>query len=58
MISIGAFKVTNCCCFRLTDEEMEHIRSFNRPDGRMIIVMMNGKERDAKHKHYPFNIEF
>jgi len=44
--------------FKLTDEEMEHIRSFNRPDGRMIIVMLNGKERDAKHKHYPFNIEF
>ena len=46
------------CFLRLTDEEMDHIKSFNRPDGRIIVPMLNGKQRDAAHKHYPFNIEY
>jgi len=44
--------------FKLTPEEMEQINSFNRADGRLIVPMLNGKPRDAAHKHYPFNIEF
>jgi len=43
--------------FSLTHEEMEHINSFNC-DGRIIVPMLNGRQRDASHKHYPFNIEF
>jgi len=44
--------------FKLTPEEIGQINSFNRADGRLIVPMMNGKPRDAAHKHYPFNIEF
>jgi len=43
--------------FSLSDEEMETIASFDC-NGRMIIPMVNGKQRDAGHLHYPFNIEF
>jgi len=43
--------------FRLTDDEMKTIDSFNC-DGRMIVPMLNGKPRDAAHPDYPFNIEF
>lgn len=39
--------------FRLTPEDMKLINSFNRPDGRLIVPMLNGKPRDASHKHYP-----
>ena len=44
--------------FTLSQQEMEEIGGFNRPDGRMIVPLMNGKPRDAAHPHFPFNIEF
>ena len=31
---------------------------FFRPDGRLIVPMLNGKPRDGAHKHFPFNIKF
>ncbi len=44
--------------FTLSDEDMAAVDAFNRPDGRLIVPMLNGKARDAGHPHYPFNIEF
>ena len=44
--------------FAISDEDVATIDGFGRPDGRLIIPMLNGKARDAGHPHYPFNIEF
>ena len=44
--------------FTISDEDVTTIDGFGRPDGRLIIPMLNGKPRDAGHPHYPFNIEF
>ena len=44
--------------FTISDEDMATIDGFDRPDGRLIVPMLNGKPRDASHPHYPFNIDF
>lgn len=44
--------------FTLSDEEMKVLDGFGRPNGRVIVPMVNGKARDGHHPHYPFNIEF
>lgn len=43
--------------FELTADEMAELNGFDC-NGRIIVPMLNGKERDAGHPHYPFNIEF
>jgi len=43
--------------FTLTDEELKEIASFDC-NGRVVVPMLNGKQRDAGHPHYPFNIPF
>jgi len=44
--------------FNLESADMEVIASFARPDGRLVVPKIDGKPRDAKHPHFPFNIEF
>jgi len=43
--------------FSLTADEIATINSFDC-NGRIIVPLLDGKERDAGHPHYPFNIEF
>merc|ERR1711935_37121 len=43
--------------FSLSEEEMGTLAGFDC-NGRLIVPMINGKERDASHPHYPFNVEF
>ena len=44
--------------FTISDEDVAVLDGFDRPDGRLIVPLLDGKPRDAGHPHYPFNIEF
>ena len=44
--------------FNLEPADLEIIDSFARPDGRLVVPMVDGKPRDAKHPHFPFHAEF
>eukprot|EP00088_Acartia_fossae_P025341 TRINITY_DN2616_c0_g1_i3.p1 TRINITY_DN2616_c0_g1~~TRINITY_DN2616_c0_g1_i3.p1 ORF type:complete len:331 (+),score=97.28 TRINITY_DN2616_c0_g1_i3:36-995(+) len=43
--------------FALTEDEMKELDGFEC-NGRVVVPMLNGEERDAGHPHYPFNIPF
>jgi len=44
--------------FTISDDDVAVLDGFDRPDGRLIVPLLDGKPRDAGHPHYPFNIEF
>ena len=46
--------------FTISDEDMKILNGFNRKDGRLIEMKLNGKVRDIAHPDYPFkaDVEF